>query len=163
MHLYSLCQTWLNLKTHTVSETENRGKGGGRDGMTAPASGCAIPYQCARVPRDSTARVGGRIWTAQFASRQMICHSHFRGCRVGFMASSSVCQAVFVTLGAGLVFLETLICPESNAERMPTGECGTGGLHLRTAGCCTDRWVDEEQTQRMGSSRSDDIPEGTVA
>ena len=24
MHLYSLCQTWLNLKTHTVSETENR-------------------------------------------------------------------------------------------------------------------------------------------
>ena len=24
MHLYSLCQTWLNLKTHTVPETENR-------------------------------------------------------------------------------------------------------------------------------------------
>ena len=24
VHLYSLCQTWLNLKTHTVSETENR-------------------------------------------------------------------------------------------------------------------------------------------
>ena len=24
MHLYSLCQTWLNLKTHTASETENR-------------------------------------------------------------------------------------------------------------------------------------------
>ena len=24
MHLYSLCQTWLTLKTHTVSETENR-------------------------------------------------------------------------------------------------------------------------------------------
>ena len=24
MHLSSLCQTWLNLKTHTVSETENR-------------------------------------------------------------------------------------------------------------------------------------------
>ena len=24
MHRYSLCQTWLNLKTHTVSETENR-------------------------------------------------------------------------------------------------------------------------------------------
>ena len=24
MHLYSLCQTWLNLKTDTVSETENR-------------------------------------------------------------------------------------------------------------------------------------------
>ena len=24
MHLYSLCQTWLHLKTHTVSETENR-------------------------------------------------------------------------------------------------------------------------------------------
>ena len=23
MHLYSLCQTWFNLKTHTVSETEN--------------------------------------------------------------------------------------------------------------------------------------------
>ena len=24
MHLFSLCQTWLNLKTHNVSETENR-------------------------------------------------------------------------------------------------------------------------------------------
>ena len=24
MHLYSLCQTWLSPKTHTVSETENR-------------------------------------------------------------------------------------------------------------------------------------------
>ena len=24
MHLYSPCQTWLNLKTHTVSETKNR-------------------------------------------------------------------------------------------------------------------------------------------
>ena len=24
VHLYSLCQTWLTLKTHTVSETENR-------------------------------------------------------------------------------------------------------------------------------------------
>ena len=24
MHLYSLCQTWLTLKTHNVPETENR-------------------------------------------------------------------------------------------------------------------------------------------
>ena len=29
MHLYCLCQTWLNLKTHTVSETEKVLGGGG--------------------------------------------------------------------------------------------------------------------------------------
>ena len=50
MHLYSLCQTWLNLKTHTVSETENRtsclttlvkqpgGRGGGGGSQSPPAS-----------------------------------------------------------------------------------------------------------------------------
>ena len=44
MHLYSLCQTWLNLKTHTVSETENRTSclttlclwGGGGEGSETP-------------------------------------------------------------------------------------------------------------------------------
>ena len=33
MHLYSLCQTWLNLKTHTVSETEVVSGGGGGERM----------------------------------------------------------------------------------------------------------------------------------
>ena len=53
MHLYSLCQTWLNLKTHTVSE---KGKGGGGrfwilPNLTPLLVHSGLGYACALVQR----------------------------------------------------------------------------------------------------------------
>ena len=90
MHLYSLCQTWLNLTTHTASETENRTSclttvsvcGGGltmdrtfsqatpspRSGaksQTRPAPAHGLPArrgQGCEQPHRSRGREGGRGW-----------------------------------------------------------------------------------------------------
>ena len=43
MHLYSLCQTWLNLKTHTVSA------GGGGGGIAPRDQGGRIIECCTSV------------------------------------------------------------------------------------------------------------------
>ena len=54
MHLYSLCQTWLNLKIHTVSETENRTSRLTTGSQTIAVSSCQsdISNQC-RIKKPS--------------------------------------------------------------------------------------------------------------
>ena len=55
MHLYSLCQTWLTLKTHAVSETENRTSCLTTVSQTMTVSSCQsdISNQC-RIKKCST-------------------------------------------------------------------------------------------------------------
>ena len=63
MHLYSLCQTWLNLKTHTVSETENRTSCLTTVSQTITVSSCQsdISNQC-RIKKPCITGMAVKSW-----------------------------------------------------------------------------------------------------